>query len=373
MKFKNILGFSLLFLSFIIQEIPAQSFQTGEIGIVVSNFGRVRVLKDSLAGVRQIDRSNFLAGVNPNYVFSYLLSTEPEDSMMNVENPLLSDFEIYGSVNNSYDTTGGSPDFLVMHNVYGWNGGAYALVKFTVLNRESAALNTYMGMEIISQLDGSYGLESIEYLSDSKIISSYRLPASTYVGYKLLSHDMPTLKSFEWYSGYNTSNPDLYSWISYGQIDTLYDSGGDGAVSVFGMDAVNIPAGDEFVFWVGISLGDDESEMVANMTAAESRYGVITNVEDNISAIPSDYELKQNYPNPFNPSTTIRFSVPQSEFISLKIYDVLGNEVETLVNQDLSAGSYEVQFNANSLSSGIYFYQLITGNYSETKKMNLIK
>lgn len=373
MKFRYLLGISVLFVALIVQEIPAQSFQTGEIGIVVSNFGRVRVLKDSLAGVRQIDRSNFLAGVNPNYVFSYLLSAEPEDSMKNVVDPQLSDYEIFGSVNNSYDITGESPDFLVKHNVYGWNGGAYALVKFTVLNREAAALNTYMGMEMISQLDGSYGLESIEYLPDSKIISSYRLPTSTYVGYKLLSHNMPTLKSFEWYSGYNTSNPDLFSWISYGQIDSLYDSGGDGAVTVFGIDAVNISAGEEFSFWVGISLGDNESEMITNMNSVEAKYNLITNIDENSTAVPSAYELKQNYPNPFNPSTKIKFALPQAEFVSVKVYDVLGNEVATLVNQELSSGSYEIQFNANSLSSGVYFYKLITSNYTETKKMNLIK
>lgn len=372
MKFLYLLFSFLLIFSFSSIELTAQSFQTGEIEIVMSNFGRVRVLKYPEA-VRQIDRSNFLAGVNPNYVFSYLLSAEPEDSMKNVDNPLLSDFEIYGSVNNSYDTTGQSPDFLVKHNVYGWNGGAYALVKFTVINRESGALDTYIGMEMISQIDGSYGLENVEYLSDSKIISHYRLPASTYVGYKLLSHDMPTLKAIEWYSGYNSSNPDMFSWISYGQIDTLYESGGDGAVSFFGTNSLSIGAGDSVVMWVGISIGDDESDMISNMNLVEDKYGIITNIENISNSMPESFHLSQNYPNPFNPTTTIQFSIPQSEFVSLRIYDVLGNEVAELINQDLSGGSYDVQFSAHNLSSGVYFYQLITGSFSETKKMNLIK
>jgi hypothetical protein len=338
----------------------------------MSNFGRVRVYKDPDAVV-QIDRSSFLAGVNSNYVFSYLLSAEPEDSMKNVENPLLSDFEIYGSINNTYDTTGQSPDFLVKHNVYGWNGESYALVKFTVVNREAVLQSAYLGMEIISQLDGSYGLESIQYLPDSKIISLYRLPASTFVGYKLLSLDMPTLKSFEWYSGYNSSNPDLYSWLSYGQIDTLYDSGGDGAVSIFGTETINIQADEEFVFWVGISLGDDEFEMISNMNLAEAKYSVITDVNEHTLSLPTEYNLGQNFPNPFNPSTNIQFSVPKTEYVSIKVYDIIGNEVATLINQEVRPGNHQVQFNANKLSSGIYFYQLITGSYSETKKMNLIK
>jgi hypothetical protein len=374
MKAKYFLLVFFLIFTFVLQEVPAQEFQTGEIAVVMSNFGRVRVIDDSLSGVRQIDRSSFLAGINPNYVFSYLLSSEPEDSMKNVLNPQLSDYEIYGSINNSYDTTGQSPDFLVKHNVYGWDGGAYILVKFTVLNRESVDHNTVLGMEIIPQTDGSYGLESVEFLQTPEIISMYRLPTSVYTGYKILSHTLTSLRSFEWYSGYNTSNPDLYSWLTYGQIDMLYEAGGDGAVSIFAKDAVNIPASEEVEMWVGISVGDNESEMVANMGLAKDKYDLITvGVEREYSTIPSDYVLNQNYPNPFNPSTTIRFAIQQSELVSLKIFDVLGNEVANLVNEELTAGSYKVQFDATSLTSGIYFYQIITSNYSETKKMNLIK
>lgn len=98
----------------------------------------------------------------------------------------------------------------------------------------------------------------------------------------------------------------------------------------------------------------------------------IVSVADEKS-IPNTFTLEQNYPNPFNPSTTIRYSIPTSEFVSLKVYDVLGNEVATLVNEEKSAGSYEVEFNASLLSSGIYFYKLQVGNFVETKKMILMK
>lgn len=373
MKLKYFSLSLFILLIFVLQEIPAQSFQTGKIGVVMSNFGRIRVVKDSLAGLRQIDRSNILAGVNSNYVFSYLLSAEPEDSMKNVTNPLLSDFEVYGSVNNSYDTTGQSPDFLVKHNVYGWQGGGYILVKFTIKNRESGPLNTYIGMEIIPQVDQSYGLETIEYLPSSSIVSIYRLPTSAYTGYKILSHQLTTLHSIEWFSGYNNNNPAMFGWLTYGQIDSIFDAGGDGAVTFISKAQQNIAAGDSAIMWIGISVGANESEMIANMSQAEAKYNLITNVKEISSSLPTDYRLEQNYPNPFNPSITIQFSIPQSEYVSLKIFDVLGNEVAELVSQELSAGSYDVQFNANNLSSGVYFYQLVTGSFSETKKMNLIK
>jgi hypothetical protein len=99
---------------------------------------------------------------------------------------------------------------------------------------------------------------------------------------------------------------------------------------------------------------------------------LITSVE-NINEVVRDFYLDQNYPNPFNPSTTINFSVPSSEFVTLKVFDVLGNEVATLVNEEKPVGSYEVNFNASNLASGIYFYTLQAGKFTETKKLILLK
>lgn len=91
------------------------------------------------------------------------------------------------------------------------------------------------------------------------------------------------------------------------------------------------------------------------------------------SRVPQSYSLSQNYPNPFNPSTTIEFSVPKRESIKLIIYDLLGKEITTLVNSELNPGTYKTVFEANNLSSGIYFYSLQTENFKETKRMILVK
>ncbi len=101
---------------------------------------------------------------------------------------------------------------------------------------------------------------------------------------------------------------------------------------------------------------------------------IITGVdlEDNLS-LPVEYSLSQNYPNPFNPTTTINYQIPEISFVTLKIYDVLGNEITTLVNEEKPSGYYEIGFNASSLASGIYFYSLQTGSFVETKKMVLMK
>lgn len=90
---------------------------------------------------------------------------------------------------------------------------------------------------------------------------------------------------------------------------------------------------------------------------------------NNISSeIPEGFKLNQNYPNPFNPSTKISFSIPKSGFVNLKIYDMTGREITNLINEQLQAGSYEVDFNASHLSSGVYYYKLTSGNFSEVKK-----
>ncbi|KER09177.1 MAG: hypothetical protein HY22_13285 [[Candidatus Thermochlorobacteriaceae] bacterium GBChlB] len=88
---------------------------------------------------------------------------------------------------------------------------------------------------------------------------------------------------------------------------------------------------------------------------------------------PTEYRLFQNYPNPFNPTTTIRYNLPASGFVSLKVYDVLGREVSSLVNERQTAGSYESRFNAANLPSGMYFYRLQSGTFTETRKMLLVK
>lgn len=99
----------------------------------------------------------------------------------------------------------------------------------------------------------------------------------------------------------------------------------------------------------------------------------VTNVEEEIERIPLHYELSQNYPNPFNPSTKISYSIPNSGKVKLVIYDVLGREVKILVNQEQHAGTYIVDFDAERLSSGVYLYRITSGQFSETRKLLLLR
>jgi len=100
---------------------------------------------------------------------------------------------------------------------------------------------------------------------------------------------------------------------------------------------------------------------------------LITGIDEDENGIPTEYVLKQNYPNPFNPTTVIKYSLPKMSKVTLKIYSVLGKEVSTLVNKEQSAGNYRIEFNANNLSSGVYYYRLQAGDFVSVMKMILLK
>ena len=101
--------------------------------------------------------------------------------------------------------------------------------------------------------------------------------------------------------------------------------------------------------------------------------GNVTGIKNIDLEIPKEFSLSQNYPNPFNPSTKIKFSLPSSQFVTLKVYDVLGREIAGLINELREVGNYEVQFNPDNLVSGIYYYRFQAGTYSETKKLVLLR
>ena len=100
---------------------------------------------------------------------------------------------------------------------------------------------------------------------------------------------------------------------------------------------------------------------------------MITSVESFSTELPTHFGLEQNYPNPFNPSTRIKFEVPSWRLVTLKVFDVLGREVATLLDGNLKAGNYETTFDAKGLASGVYFYQMRAGEFTQTKRLILLK
>jgi hypothetical protein len=112
-------------------------------------------------------------------------------------------------------------------------------------------------------------------------------------------------------------------------------------------------------------------QLTNNITRGFSN--TITDINDPKEVSALDFELNQNYPNPFNPSTTIEFKIAKTGLVSIRVFNLLGKEVATLVNEVKSAGTHYIKFNAEELSSGVYFYQLITDNFISAKKFTFMK
>jgi len=101
--------------------------------------------------------------------------------------------------------------------------------------------------------------------------------------------------------------------------------------------------------------------------------GNVGNVDNQETDIPLIFRLHQNYPNPFNPETTIKFTLPKSEFTTLKVFNILGKEVAELASDNLNSGVHHYNFDASGLASGIYYYRIVAGDYQDVKKMILLR
>jgi len=185
-----------------------------------------------------------------------------------------------------------------------------------------------------------------------------------------------------------------------------FDSAGDNLISIdpvtaegtivgsLGVDALVVAQDADFdpatgmLYWTtfnstsgelrSVNVSTGNSTLITTWSADVISFGIFgdcgaVNVEQTSNEVPSEYRLSQNYPNPFNPSTNIEYSIPSESFVELKVYDILGNEVAVLVNEQQQAGVYRADFIADNLPSGIYFYTLQAGSFVKSKKMILLK
>ena len=361
-------------LSFLLVDVGAlyaqAAFNVGEFGVTVNSYGRVRIYTPDTSGIRQLERMTILVGIGPNAVFDYQKDAEEEDPTVNVTSPALSDYEIYGSYNNTYSFD--PPDLLQRMNIYGWDNEGFIIIKNTIVSRETGTMEAKIGMDIIPYLDETYGFDTVSYDATNDFIRSHR--GGTNLGYKLLSHDLTSLYSFEWFTDYYAEDSSYWNWMNYGSVQPQYISNtADGPVIIPSQDILIIAPGDSVTVYYAVAVAADEAGLIANMQAAEQKYFSITSIEADHYNIPNDFLLEQNYPNPFNPSTNIKFALPSGSNVKLNIYNTLGEEVAELVNGYLDAGTYTYRFDASDMTSGVYIYTLQTAGQTISKKMTLLK
>ncbi len=131
---------------------------------------------------------------------------------------------------------------------------------------------------------------------------------------------------------------------------------------------------DDWVYTLAIDkYGNKWIGTISGGLAVYKENGIVTSNQEPAFSKPSEFHLFQNFPNPFNPATTIQFSVPEKDYVTIKVFDIMGREVTTLVNEYKASGEYKVEFNASDLPSGIYFYKLQSGDFISSRKLILLK
>ena len=242
------------------------------------------------------------------------------------------------------------------------NGGA------TWTNIDFGGDGSIFGIQFINQNIGCFSFKS-----NYGLLGWTNLYMTTNGGENWAFYSLMGIPSRGFPLSFHFINEDL-GWAVDGYYDALYggfifkttDGGGNWDVYPSG----TIDIGLRSIFFIDSSCGWVVGDMG---TILHTTNGGVTFVEEEVNEIPTEFLLSQNFPNPFNPSTQIKYSIPQSSQVVIKVFDILGNEIETLVNEEKPAGTYELSWNAANLPSGVYFYRLQAGEFNSVRKMILLK
>lgn len=366
MHMRKSLFFITAMLVSIVTGFSQASFNTGDFEVDINVYGRVRLYDGE--GTRHLQRASILVGVSETAVFDYNNDAEELEPPVLVSDPVLSDFEIYGAFDNSYS---GLPPFVTVKlNAYGWVDGDYTILRFKVINDEEATMTALIGLDIIPELNGEYGFDTVTYHTAAGAVRFHR-GTQMNMGIKLLQEPLASLYSFEWYDGY-TVDSDYWTWMNYGSLQPEYVSTtADGPVSITSQPSVSINPGDSVEVFYALALGADEATMLANIAAAKEKYTAWFTGLDEKSITLNAAALGQNYPNPFTGNTTISYRLPEQGPVSLKVYNSIGQEVAVLVDAEQNEGIHTVQFNAEGLTGGMYYCTLLFDGQAQSRKMFL--
>lgn len=266
----------------------------------------------------------------------------------------------------------------------------YIIMRYIFNNTTSTNIDSfYAGQYWDFDMDGDdFADDRVDYDSNNNfgyIFDNDGTPVNTYVGLALLSSGNI---SFFAMNDKGKPNPTI-SWDGFSDTEKWialtsglsYTTSPANDISAFiGSGPHFIPANSNLEIYLAVAAGDNLTDLTQTINRAKIQYlNLPTNVKEN-HTLPLKFSLNQNYPNPFNPTTTINYSIPQNldeniglQKVHLNIYDLLGRKVKSLVNEYQNPGKYSIKFDANNLTSGVYYYQLRVDNFVSTKKMVLVK
>jgi|WetSurMetagenome_2_1015567.scaffolds.fasta_scaffold92504_2 hypothetical protein len=312
----------------------------GSVGkVIVLDVNDFSTLKEISVGVYP---QEIIAYNNKIFVCNTSLYSGAKDSTISVINSDKDSIVATITVHKDPSSLAISKDNKLLVGCPGSNGMIFIIDLYTYQKTDSISLTSGFDKDISVDLNS----DNIYYINYNNGVS--RCNISTKQVTDVINNPNPSVNYFY---GYN------YDYIQNKHFITdAKDFTTNGSLYVY-----NISCNLENTFTTGIS----PRRIVFNSNSLVS--------VGQISGIVSGYELCQNYPNPFNPTTTIGFSLPKTDFVNLIVYDITGKVVSRLLNENKSAGKYEISFDGGQLSSGIYFYKLSTSTYSDVKRMILVK
>jgi hypothetical protein len=251
----------------------------------------------------------------------------------------------------------------------------YIILRYSITNTSGAAIsNLYAGLYFDwDMIEGSGDNDLTSYDSTGNFGFVHHLGSNpdTTIGVGLLSAN-----NYGFYAILNSTfgYTDKEKWTALSSGFTNTSAGPADIANVTSYGPYNIPPDDTIDVAFAISADINLQNLRTSFANARIKYNsIFPSPKDSIKPVPYIFELAQNYPNPFNPSTTIKFSIPSESHVILKIYDMLGREVRTLLNEEKAPGNYSANFIAGNLPSGVYLYKLTAGNYTNAKKLVLLK
>ncbi|MDZ7362958.1 MAG: T9SS type A sorting domain-containing protein [candidate division KSB1 bacterium] len=297
-------------------------------------------------------------------------------------------YVLYKVTSPASGTLGTSPSGSKLHHimtVYVWKDLKGVIVAYRFKNTGATPVTGKISFELYPRIDQSYSDHNLRWRSQDSIAYFFRGTLAHFLGAKYVS-GVPTgvrlSAGTEFYvsGSFAEDQPDSvrFNAASYRSFDLTKDSpAGTRSMIHINNGEVTIGANDSSAtYYYAMAYDVTEAGMVQAIKEVETRartVGLITAVKIRDLQVPSGFALQQNYPNPFNPTTQISFTLEQSSFVSLKVYEASGREVRTLVQGTLPAGSHLVPFEATGLTSGVYFYTLRANGFAATRKMLLIQ
>ncbi len=250
----------------------------------------------------------------------------------------------------------------------------YVLVQYKIKNTSGAALsNVYAGLFTWMSPEGFFNSGNISRLSTAnKLAYTYNTGyMDKYIGVGLMTNQTMNFKiypSTDLLNGFTTQ--EKWDGLSSGVVNDSLGPNGNGYV--LGVGPFNLAVNQVETIGFAVLYGTSAADLIAKNIQAKTKYNTV-GVNNISTEVPKVFSLSQNYPNPFNPTTNIMFGVPKNSMVTIKVYDLLGREVAVLLNEQKQAGTYQVDFNAASLSSGVYFYRMEAGTFADIKRMVVIK